>query len=59
MRSAGVLTIASSDYEVASAFQRLPNKRSLPDYFDIIKVPMAFSTIRVSRFATPIGSQTC
>ncbi len=41
------LTI-TRDYEIASGFQRLVNKRSLPDYFEIIKEPMAFSTIRVS-----------
>lgn len=37
------------DHEIASGFQRLVNKRSLPDYFEVIKEPMAFSTIRVSR----------
>lgn len=36
------------DHEIASGFQRLVNKRSLPDYFEVIKEPMAFSTIRVS-----------
>ena len=35
------------DHEIASGFQRLVNKRSLPDYFEVIKEPMAFSTIRV------------
>ncbi|KAK3384811.1 hypothetical protein B0H63DRAFT_471677 [Podospora didyma] len=34
------------DHEIASGFQRLVNKRSLPDYFEVIKEPMAFSTIR-------------
>jgi chromatin structure-remodeling complex subunit RSC1/2 len=38
----------SSGYEVAQHFQRKINKRLLPDYFDVIKEPMAFSTIRVS-----------
>ncbi|CAK7266346.1 hypothetical protein SEPCBS119000_001973 [Sporothrix epigloea] len=32
--------------EIASGFQRIPNRRVLPDYFDIIKEPTAFSTIR-------------
>jgi chromatin structure-remodeling complex subunit RSC1/2 len=27
--------------------QRMVNKRLLPDYFDVIKEPVAFSTIRV------------
>lgn len=38
----------SRDHEIASGFQRLVSKRSLPDYFEVIKEPMAFSTIRVS-----------
>ncbi|SZF00712.1 unnamed protein product [Blumeria hordei] len=33
-------------HDVSKDFQRLVNKRVLPDYFDIIKEPMAFSTIR-------------
>lgn len=32
--------------EVCSGFQRIPNKRLIPDYFDVIKEPTAFSTIR-------------
>ncbi|CAK7227188.1 hypothetical protein SBRCBS47491_006484 [Sporothrix bragantina] len=32
--------------EIAGGFQRIPNKRVIPDYFDIIKEPTAFSTIR-------------
>jgi hypothetical protein len=35
------------EHIVAGGFQRLVNKRSLPDYFDVIKEPIAFSTIRV------------
>lgn len=38
----------SSGYEVSQHFQRKVNRRLLPDYFDVIKEPMAFSTIRVS-----------
>ena len=41
----------SSDYEVATHFLRKVNKRLLPDYFDVIKEPMAFSTIKVSGYA--------
>lgn len=37
-----------SGEEIANGFQRLPNKRLLPDYFDVISEPIAFSTIRVS-----------
>ncbi len=36
-----------SGYEVAKDFQRVVNRRMLPDYFEVIKEPMAFSTIRV------------
>lgn len=41
-----VLTISSGE-ELAAGFQRIPNRRLLPDYFDIIAEPIAFSTIRV------------
>ncbi|KAK4156835.1 hypothetical protein C8A00DRAFT_40741 [Chaetomidium leptoderma] len=40
------IKVDREDHEIASGFQRLVNKRSLPDYFDVIKEPMAFSTIR-------------
>ncbi|POS83873.1 hypothetical protein EPUL_004566 [Erysiphe pulchra] len=33
-------------HDVSRDFQRLVNKRILPEYFEIIKEPMAFSTIR-------------
>lgn len=36
-----------SDREVTAVFQRIVNKRFLPDYHEIIKEPIAFSTIRV------------
>ncbi len=42
------MLIGCRDHEIASGFQRLVNKRSLPDYFEVIKEPMAFSTVRVS-----------
>jgi chromatin structure-remodeling complex subunit RSC1/2 len=33
--------------EIAGAFQRIVDKRNYPDYWEIIKDPIAFSTIRV------------
>ncbi|KAL7929395.1 hypothetical protein V8C35DRAFT_196128 [Trichoderma chlorosporum] len=32
--------------ELAAGFQRIPNRRIIPDYFDIIAEPIAFSTVR-------------
>ncbi|POR35458.1 Chromatin structure-remodeling complex subunit RSC1 [Tolypocladium paradoxum] len=32
--------------ELAAGFQRIPNRRVLPDYFEVISEPVAFSTIR-------------
>ncbi|KAG5989425.1 hypothetical protein E4U52_005568 [Claviceps spartinae] len=32
--------------DLAAGFQRIPNRRVLPDYFDVINHPIAFSTIR-------------
>ncbi|KAK3348119.1 hypothetical protein B0H65DRAFT_508072 [Neurospora tetraspora] len=43
------IKVDGEDYEIASGFQRLVNKRCLPDYFEVIKTPMAFSTIRALR----------
>ncbi|KAK4228205.1 hypothetical protein QBC38DRAFT_362517 [Podospora fimiseda] len=40
------IKVDGEDEELAAPFQRLVNKRSLPDYFEVIKEPMAFSTIR-------------
>lgn len=37
-----------SGEELAAGFQRIPNRRVLPDYFEVISEPIAFSTIRVS-----------
>jgi len=37
----------ASGHDVSKDFQRLVNKRMLPDYFEIIKEPRAFSTLRV------------
>lgn len=39
--------IFTSQREISAAFQRMLNKRVLPDYFEIIKEPVAFSTVRV------------
>ena len=36
-----------SDNELMDSFQRLVSRKSLPDYFEVIKEPIAFSTIRV------------
>lgn len=36
-----------SGEEVAAGFQRIPNRRTLPDYFEVISEPVAFSTVRV------------
>lgn len=41
-----LMYIFYSGIEVAGGFQRIPNRRVIPDYFDIIKEPTAFSTIR-------------
>ncbi|KAH7322981.1 hypothetical protein B0I35DRAFT_450159 [Stachybotrys elegans] len=32
--------------ELAAGFQRIPNRRVLPDYFEVISEPVAFSTVR-------------
>ncbi|SPO05509.1 related to member of RSC complex [Cephalotrichum gorgonifer] len=32
--------------ELAIGFQRIPNRRTLPHYFEVISTPIAFSTIR-------------
>lgn len=37
-----------SEEPVAGAFQRLPRRIDLPDYYEIIKNTVAFSTVRVS-----------
>ncbi|ELR08339.1 hypothetical protein VC83_04650 [Pseudogymnoascus destructans] len=35
-----------NDREITSVFQRIVNKRFLPDYHEVIKHPVAFSTVR-------------
>ncbi|ODA79740.1 hypothetical protein RJ55_05334 [Drechmeria coniospora] len=39
-------TVESEGEELAAGFQRIPNRRVLPDYFEVIAEPVAFSTIR-------------
>ncbi|KAI1385311.1 uncharacterized protein F4822DRAFT_412734 [Hypoxylon trugodes] len=36
-------------YHIASHFQRIPNRRLIPDYHEVIKEPIAFSTIRTKK----------
>jgi hypothetical protein len=40
-----------SGRDISKDFQRIVNRRVLPDYFDIIKEPVALSTLRVSSLA--------
>lgn len=56
MRDTRLHLTMSSGEELAAGFQRIPNRRLLPDYFDIIAEPIAFSTIRV-RFDLPFAQQ--
>ncbi|KAI1365082.1 hypothetical protein F5Y08DRAFT_328220 [Xylaria arbuscula] len=39
----------SDGYYIASHFQRIPNRRLVPDYHDVIKEPTAFSTVRTKK----------
>ncbi|KAH8653335.1 hypothetical protein BX600DRAFT_470603 [Xylariales sp. PMI_506] len=36
-------------YHIAQAFQRIPNRRLIPDYYEVIKEAVAFSTIRTKK----------
>ncbi|KAI1332237.1 hypothetical protein F5Y16DRAFT_357251 [Xylariaceae sp. FL0255] len=36
-------------YQIAAHFQRIPNRRLMPDYHEVIKEPTAFSTIRTKK----------
>lgn len=47
-----LLNVSLSSDELAAGFQRIPNKRVLPDYFTVIQTPVAFSTIRVCQTIT-------
>jgi hypothetical protein len=44
-----------SGHEVAGLFQRMLNRRLIPDYFDVIKEPTAFSTVRVSKICADLS----
>lgn len=37
----------NSDHDPSKVFHRKVNKRILPDYYDVIKEPMALSTLKV------------
>ncbi|KAI1136327.1 hypothetical protein F5Y05DRAFT_390995 [Hypoxylon sp. FL0543] len=39
----------ANGYHVASHFQRIPNRRLIPEYHEVIKEPIAFSTIRTKK----------
>ncbi|XDG04907.1 hypothetical protein ABKA04_004522 [Annulohypoxylon sp. FPYF3050] len=39
------------DHQVAAHFQRIPNRRHMPEYHEVIKEPIAFSTIRYTAFS--------
>ncbi|XP_044717589.1 bromodomain-containing protein [Hirsutella rhossiliensis] len=39
-------SVKENGEELAAGFQRIPNRRVLPDYFEIISDPVAFSTVR-------------
>ncbi|KAH7018194.1 uncharacterized protein B0I36DRAFT_253584 [Microdochium trichocladiopsis] len=39
----------NSGEQIATGFQRIPNRRLIPDYYDVIQEPIAFSTIRTKR----------
>ncbi|EQK98461.1 RSC complex subunit RSC1 [Ophiocordyceps sinensis CO18] len=39
-------SVRENGEELAAGFQRIPNRRVLPDYFEIISNPVAFSTVR-------------
>ncbi|KAE8451051.1 hypothetical protein EG329_004723 [Mollisiaceae sp. DMI_Dod_QoI] len=39
------LTADKSGRQIATAFLKLPSKRELPDYYDVIKMPIAIDTI--------------
>lgn len=45
-------------YHVAQPFQRIPNRRLIPDYYDVIKEAIAFSTIRVRLSFLPPPTKT-
>jgi len=46
-----------SGEDICAPFQRMPNRRVLPDYFEVIKEPIAFSHVRVSRLEAGDGAR--
>ncbi|KAM3449505.1 hypothetical protein MY5147_009729 [Beauveria neobassiana] len=44
--STSLSTISEDGEELAAGFQRIPSRRTVPDYFEIISNPVAFSTVR-------------
>ena len=52
-------TYRGEEDELAVGFQRIPNRRALPHYFEVISNPIAFSTIRVSAARNPREGQSC
>lgn len=45
----------ASDHDPSRVFHRKVNKRALPEYYEVIKEPMALSTVKVS-FTGPAGA---
>ncbi|KAK8076198.1 hypothetical protein PG994_003470 [Apiospora phragmitis] len=43
-------------YQIAQHFQRVPNRRLVPDYYDVIKEGIAFSTIRTKKLKKQYSS---
>lgn len=42
-----ILSLTRSDYPLTSFFVQLPSKRTYPDYYEIIKNPIALSNMKV------------
>lgn len=42
--------VDSSGRSISKIFQELPDKKEVPDYYEVIKRPMALNVIRVMRF---------
>ncbi|KAK7990673.1 hypothetical protein PG990_014953 [Apiospora arundinis] len=45
-------------YQIAQHFQRVPNRRLVPDYYDVIKEGIAFSTVRTKKLKKQYSSFT-
>ncbi len=48
MRCRNCMLTSCRGYDPSKVFHRKVNKRVLPTYYDVIKEPMALSTIKVS-----------